>query len=105
LGEKDTNSGLDIPKRLRAVFLGPGLSAENIVAVLQKGGQFLALAVEEYEYSKPSGSVTASIPQELEEFHAFAQSPCHHLAAAQHLARNGRDLSRAEIEPLVELLQ
>src|ERR1700677_2671584 len=43
--------------------------------------------------------------QEAEEFHALAQAALHHLPAHQHLPHDLPDLSRAEIEPLVEPLE
>src|SRR6185437_2601592 len=44
------------------------------------------------------------LAQELEEFHAFAQPPSHHLGASCHLAHDRRDLAGAEIEAAIERL-
>src|SRR6202050_1566207 len=41
-------------------------------------------------------------PQEAEELHAFAQPAPHHFPAAQHLADDLPDFSRAEVEAFVE---
>src|SRR5437763_8153648 len=55
-------------------------------------------------YSSRSDRRLVALSQELEKLHAFAQAALHHLRRAQHLADNGGDLRRAEIEPLVEAL-
>src|SRR5580698_1036129 len=46
-----------------------------------------------------------SFAQELEEFDAFARAAPEHVPVRQHLAHDRRDLSRAEIEALVEDLE
>src|ERR1700733_12702726 len=40
--------------------------------------------------------------QEAEEFHALSQAALHHLPAAKHLPNDLPDLSRTEVETLVE---
>src|SRR5437763_16168682 len=55
-------------------------------------------------YSSRSDRRLVALSQELEKLHAFAQAALHHLRRAQHLAENGGDLRRAEIEPLIETL-
>ena len=42
--------------------------------------------------------------QEAEEFHALAQAALHHLGGPHHLADDGGDLRRAEVEAPVEVL-
>src|SRR5215472_16606478 len=48
-----------------------------------------------------SGGAMA-LTQELEELHALAQPPLHHLRAAYHFADDRRDFRRAEIEAAIE---
>ena len=45
-----------------------------------------------------------ALAQEAEEFDALAQPPLHHVGTAHHLADDGGDFRRAEIELLVERL-
>src|SRR5690242_15805096 len=51
-----------------------------------------------------SGFYRSMLPlaQELEELHAFAQTPLHHLRTAHHLPDNRRDLAAAEVEAPIE---
>src|SRR5579859_3816898 len=45
-----------------------------------------------------------AVLEELEELHAFAQTPHQHVARGQHLLDDLHDLGRAEVELLVKVL-
>ena len=43
-----------------------------------------------------------TIPQELEEFDAFAEAAFHHLGAADHFVDDGGDFGGSEVEFFIE---